>query len=109
MAEEAFPQAAGVLDFYRSAERIAAAVTAGEQADGLYAGGRSALLTGGKAGLERWIGEAFLVLPAGSDGEPLRALAAYVAPHPTHLVTRSGWRRVGASAAARWRGRSSRW
>ena len=41
--------------------------------------------SGGKAGLERWIGEAFSVLPAGSDGEPLRALAADVGPHPTHL------------------------
>jgi len=89
LAEEVLPQAAGVLDFYHAAEHIADAVKAvwpaGEQADGLYAAGRSALLTGGKAGLERWIGEAFLVLPTGSDGEPLRALAADVGPHPTHL------------------------
>jgi hypothetical protein len=80
LAEDVFPQAAGVLDFYHAAEHIADAVKAiwpaGEQADGLFASGRSAVLTGGKAGLERWIGEAFLVLPAGSDGEPLRALAA---------------------------------
>lgn len=89
LAEEVFPQAAGVLDFYHVAEHIADAVKAiwpaGEQADGLYASGRLALLTGGKTGLERWIGEAFLVLPSGNDGEPLRSLAAYVAPHPKHL------------------------
>ena len=88
LAEAVFPQAAGVLDFYHAAEHIADAVKAiwptGDQADGLYAAGRAALRTGGKVGLERWIGEAFLVLPAGSDGEPLRALAAYVGPHPTH-------------------------
>ena len=89
LAEDVFPQAAGVLDFYHVAEHIADAVKAiwpaGEQADGLYAAGRAALSSGGKVGLERWIGEAFSVLPAGNDGEPLRALAAYVAPHPTHL------------------------
>ena len=89
LAEAVLPQAAGVLDFYHAAEHIADAVKAiwpaGEQADRWSAGGRRALLTGGKSGLERWIGEAFLVLPLGSDGEPLRALAAYVGPHPTHL------------------------
>ena len=89
LAEAVFPQAAGVLDFYHAAEHVADAVKAiwpaGELADGLFAGGRRALLAGGKSGLERWIGEAFLALPAGSDGEPLRALAAYVAPHPEHL------------------------
>ena len=89
LAEDVLPQAAGVLDFFHAAEHVADAVKAvwpaGEQADGLYAGGRAALLRGGKAGLERWIGEAFAVLPAGSDGEPLRALAAYIAPHPERL------------------------
>jgi hypothetical protein len=89
LADEVFPRAAGVLDFFHVAERIADAVKAiwpaGEQADGLFASGRSAVLSGGKAGLERWIGEAFSVLPTGSDGEPLRGLAAYVGPHPTHL------------------------
>ena len=79
----------GVPDFYHAAERIADAVKAiwpvGELADGLFAAGRSAVLAGGTAGLERWIGAAFGALPAGSDGEPLRKWAAYVAPHPTHL------------------------
>ena len=37
--------------------------------------------------------------PAGSDGEPLRALAAYVAPHPTPLDY------AGRSAAGRSLGR----
>ena len=78
-----------VPDFFHVAEAIADAVTAvrgaGGHADGLFARGRSAVSTGGTAGLARWTGEAFLELPAGSDGEPLRGLAAYVAPHPTHL------------------------
>lgn len=89
LAGDVLPQAAGVLDVYHVAEHIADAVRAiwpaGEYADGLFARGRAAVLTGGKAGLEEWIGAAFRVLPAGSDGEPLRALAAYVAPHPRHL------------------------
>lgn len=89
LAADGVPQAAGVRDFYHVAEHIADAVAAiwpaGDQARALYAGGRTALLTGGKAGLEGWIGEAFSVRPAGSGGEPLRALAAYIGPHPTHL------------------------
>ena len=89
LAADVLPQAAGVLDCFHVAEKIGDAVTAiwgdGEAAAGLRTGGTGAVLRGGKAGLERWIGEAFLVLPAGHDGEPLRALAAYVAPHPEHL------------------------
>ena len=89
LAGDVLPQAAGVPDFFHVAEAVADTVKAiwpaGEQADGLSASGRSAVPSGGKAGLERWIGEAFLVLPTGSDGEPLRGLAAYVGPHPTHL------------------------
>ncbi len=89
LAGMVFPQAAGVLDFYHVAEHISDAVKAiwpvGDAARALYEGGRTAVLTGGKAGLERWIGEAFLALPPGRDGDPLRALAGYIAPHPTHL------------------------
>ncbi len=40
------------------------------RADVLFASGRSAVLRGGKAGLERGIGAAFGVRPAGSDGNP---------------------------------------
>ena len=89
LAEDVLPQAAGVLDFFHVAEKIGDAVTAiwgaGELATGLRTGGTGAVLRGGKAGLERWIGEAFGVLPAGVEGNELRDLAAYVAPHPTHL------------------------
>lgn len=89
LAGDVLPQAAGVLDAFHLAEHIADAVKAvwpaGERADELFAGGRAAVLTGGKAGLERWIGAAFGALPDGHDGEPLRALAADIAPHPEHL------------------------
>jgi hypothetical protein len=72
LAEEVLPQAVGVLDFYHAAEHIADAVKAvgpaGEQADGLFASGRSAVLSGGKAGLERWIGEAFWCCRRGATG-----------------------------------------
>ena len=89
-AGDVLPQAAGVLDFFHVAEHVADAVNAiwpaGEPADELFAGGRAAVLTGGKAGLERWIGAAFGALGIGGrDGEPLRKLAADVAPHPAHL------------------------
>ena len=76
-------------DSFHVAEKIGDAVTAiwgeSELAVGLRTGGTGAVRRGGKAGLEWWIGEAFGVLPAGHDGEPLPALAADVAPHPTHL------------------------
>ena len=89
LAGDVRPQAAGVLDFFHVAERIADAATAirpaGEHADGLFAGGRAAVRAGGKAGREGWIGAAFGVRPAGSDGEPLRAPAADIAPHREHL------------------------
>lgn len=47
--------------------------------------GRAALLSDGKAGLERWIGEAFAAVPAEAATDPLLALAGYLAKHPTRL------------------------
>ncbi len=89
LADAVLPRAAGVQDYFHVAEKIGDAVTAiwgeSELAVGLRAGGTRAVLRGGKAGLERWIGGAFGVLSAGHDGEPLRKLAADIAPHPTHL------------------------
>ena len=70
-AGDVLPQAAGVLDFFHVAEHVADAVNAiwpaGEPADELFAGGRAAVLTGGKAGLERWIGAAFGALGIGGE------------------------------------------
>ena len=84
------PQAVGVLDAYHAIEHVAAAV-AGVWGEGTaataerVASGRVALLSGGKVGMERWLGERFGELPAGASGDELRALAAYLAKHPTRL------------------------
>ncbi len=90
LAADVFPQAGGVLDADHAIEHLANAV-AGVWGDGTgataerVASGRVALLGGGKVGIEGWIGERFGELPAESDGEPLRALAAYLLKHPTRL------------------------
>lgn len=85
-----FPQASGVLDAYHALEHVSAAVKAVWGTDTpaaaeRFATGRLALLGEGKAGIERWLGDRFAELPAGATGEPLIALAAYLAPHPAHL------------------------
>ncbi|MFO0953436.1 MAG: hypothetical protein U0835_20255 [Isosphaeraceae bacterium] len=89
LAEEVLPQAEGVLDVFHAAEHIGDAVKAIWTAPGAAGprreAGVAALLAGGKPGVERWIGGLFSELPAGCDGEPLRALAAYLAGHPTRL------------------------
>jgi hypothetical protein len=89
LAAEVLPQAGGMLDIYHALEHIGGAVKAiwGDTAaaTGRREAGRSALLAGGKAGVERWIGEAFAGLPAGAGGDELRGLAAYFAAHPTRL------------------------
>jgi hypothetical protein len=90
LAEAVVPQATGVLDVYHAVEHIADAAKAvwgdgpGETTARLDAG-RAALLTGGKAALEEWIGAAFAAVPAGRSTEPLLSLAAYMAKHPTRL------------------------
>ena len=90
LAADVLPQAGGVLDVYHALEHVAGAAKAvwGEGAAATAAQlevGRAALLSGGKAGVERWIGEAFAAVPAGASTEPLLELAGYVAKHPTRL------------------------
>lgn len=89
LAADVFPQASGVLDVYHALEHVGAAARGcwgeGEAATRQRASGRRALLAGGKAGIEGWIGAAFGALPAGASGDELRDLAAYVASHPTRL------------------------
>lgn len=90
LAAAVVPQAAGVLDIYHASEHISAAAKAvwgeGTAATAAqFAAGRSALLAGGKGGLERWLGEAFGSVPAGVATDPLLELAGYFAKHPTRL------------------------
>jgi hypothetical protein len=85
-----FPQAAGVLDAFHAIEHLADAVKAvwGEGTPATterIASGRRALLSGGKVGIETWIGERFAELPAGASGEALTDLAGYLLKHPTRL------------------------
>jgi hypothetical protein len=90
LAGEVVPQADGVLDIYHAVEHVADAAKA-LWGDGSPAtasqlqAGRQALLSGGKAALENWIGAAFAQVPAGVSTEPLLELAAYFAKHPTRL------------------------
>jgi len=86
LAADVVPQAAGVLDAFHAIEHIAGAAAAvwGDgtaEAEARTAAGRVALLRDGKAGIERWVGVA---IGAGST-DPLLALAAYFAKHPTRL------------------------
>lgn len=89
LAADVLPQAGGVLDVYHAVEHVGAAVRAtwgeSEEATARRRAGVSALVAGGKAGVERWIAGAFGELPAGATGDELRALAAYLAKHPTRL------------------------
>lgn len=90
VASEHWPQASGVLDVFHALGSVSEAVkTVWGPDEGAtterIASGRQALLTEGKSGIERWIGERFRELPMGNDGEALRQLAAYLAKHPTRL------------------------
>lgn len=90
LAGEVVPQAGGVLDIYHALEHVADTANAlwGEgtpEAATQLDAGRAALLSGGKAALEGWIGEAFEAAPAGVSTDPLLELAAYFAKHPTRL------------------------
>ena len=90
LGADVFPQATGVLDIYHALEHLSDAAKAvwGEGTAAAAAqldAGRSALLSGGKAGLERWLGEAFGAVPAGGSTDPLLEVAAYFAKHPTRL------------------------
>jgi hypothetical protein len=89
LAADVLPQAAGVLDVYHAIEHIGTAAKAiwGESAEATTRrqAGLLAVVTDGKAGIERWIADAFGALPSGSSGEQLRELAAYLGSHPTRL------------------------
>lgn len=89
LAADVLPQAAGVLDVYHAIEHIGTAVKAvwGETPEATVRrqAGLSAVVTDGKSGIERWIADAFGALPAGSSGDALRDLAAYLGSHPTRL------------------------
>ena len=78
-----------MLDVFHAAEHVGDAVKAvwadPDAARPRREAGVAALLTEGKPGVDRWIAELFADLPTGSDGEPLRALSAYLASHPTRL------------------------
>jgi hypothetical protein len=89
LAADVLPQAVGVLDVYHAIEHVGTAVKAiwGETAEAEVRrhAGVSAVVADGKAGIERWIGEAFDELPAGSGGDELRNVASYLGSHPTRL------------------------
>lgn len=89
LAADVLPQAAGVLDVFHAVEHVGDAAKAvwgdGPKTPARRDAGRAALLADGKPGIERWIADQFTDLPTGSDGEPLRRLAAYFAKHPTRL------------------------
>lgn len=90
LAAEHLPQATGVLDIYHALEHVGDAVKAvwgesDERTPTRIEAGRQALLAEGKPGLERWLARAFGEVPAGGDADPLIALAAYFAKHPTRV------------------------
>jgi hypothetical protein len=90
LAADVFPQATEVLDIYHGIEHLGTAAKAvwGEGSDATAAqldAGRAALLAGGKAGVERWLGAAFGAVPTGVSTDPLLSAAAYFAKHPTRL------------------------
>jgi hypothetical protein len=90
LADEHLPQAKGVLDVFHAVEHVADAVKTVWGVDNPVAAthidaGRTALLEGGKPGLERWLGELFLQVPDGLPTQPLIGLAAYFSKHPTRL------------------------
>ena len=90
LSESVFPLADEVLDVFHAVEHIGDAVKAvwgdgTEAATSRLAAGRQALLTGGKIGVERWLAEMIAETPATASTDPLLALAAYLAKHPTRL------------------------
>jgi len=90
LAADVVPQAVGVLDAFHAIEHLAGAAAAvwGDgtaAAEARTAAGRIALLRDGKAGIERWVGVAIGAAPVGGSTDPLLAVAAYFAKHPTRL------------------------
>ena len=89
LAGAVLPQASGVLDIYHALGHVGAAVKEvwGEAPEGERhrSAGTRALVSGGKEGIERWIGEAMASAPEGRPTDALLGLAAYLANHPRHL------------------------
>jgi len=90
VASEHWPGASGVLDVYHAVEHVGGAVAAvfGEGTDATArhtAAGRAALVGGGKSGAERWLCGLIAAVPTGRSTDPLLALGAYLAKHPTRL------------------------
>ena len=88
LAEAVLPRAEGVLDVFHAVEHIGDATKAvwtDAAATPRREAGVAALLAGGKPGVDRRIAGLFAELPEGCDGEPLRALSAYLASHPSRL------------------------
>lgn len=55
--------------------------------------GRTGLLSEGKTGRERWLTTVWATVPAGTSPDPLVALAASLAKHPTRLNDADRWAR----------------
>lgn len=89
LASMVLPTATGVLDIYHALEHVSGAVrtlnVSATEAERLRATGRRALLSGGKVGIERWIGETMASVPVAESTDGLLRVAAYLANHPTHL------------------------
>lgn len=90
LASDHWPQAAGVLDVYHALEHVGDAVRgvfgdATEATNEQTQAGRAALVAEGKVGLERWLADAFAMVPSNVSSAPLLGLAAYLAKHPTRL------------------------
>lgn len=89
LAEEQLPQASGMLDVFHALEHLGDAVKAvwgdSDASRMRIESGRTALLSEGKPGVDRWLGQVFAEVPTGATTDPLIALAAYLAKHPTRL------------------------
>ena len=90
LAETVFPLADGLLDVDHAVEHISDAVKAvwGDDTEATTRArdaGRQALLTGGKIGVERWLAQVIPRVPPDVSADPLIAVAAYLAKHPTRL------------------------
>lgn len=105
LASEPLPQAVGVLDIYHLLEHVGGAMKAMGGGEELLrtrcASARRAVLSEGKSGFEHWSGKVCAEYPAEASTEPLPALAAYAAKHPTRLGYAERWatgRSIGSGA-----------
>lgn len=89
LAAMVLPLASGVLDVYHALEQLGDAVKAiwgdSDETVRRRQQGSDILLSQGKAGIEKWIGQMITEIPKGRSSDPLLGLAAYLAKHPHHL------------------------